>query len=215
MTPEEELYFQQLQTEVQKTQNTNTQLQQGMATMFGKQDDINLVQWQLDPAQEMERIEHLLRKHVPKRDESGNDYYDNPTEENQLFNEYGVQEILNVLAWYLNKNILLSRFDEEEIDIRLRQFAETLTDFIFINYEKFGLDNSEKIKHYPMVITNIVNTVEAAYHRALHGGERNSLRTARTVHQTENPMGFGMQQPSANPNGQKRFNILKPTTWIK
>ena len=205
-------YISQLETQIQAQEAQKTQMSQSMATMFSKDDNANLVKWQIDIAEELERIEHLLKKHIPKTDEkSGQMYWAEPAKEDKLFNEYGVQEILNILAWYLNKNIILSRFDAEEINIRMNQFSSELIDFIFTNYEKFGLDDKEKIKHFPMVVMNIVNTVEAAYHRALEGGERNSLRTARTVHQTE---GVAMGMPGQGQE-QKKFNILKPTTWTR
>ncbi len=180
-------------------------------SMFQQEDNENLVKWQLDIKDELVRIEHLLRKHIPKTDKNGDVYYIEPEEKDKLFNERGVNEILNLLAWYLNKNIILSNFSEEDINQRCKQFALFLKDFIFNNYQNFGLDNKDKIKHYPMVVMNVVNTVEAAYNRALNGGERESLRTARHVMQNEplNAYGQGMaQQP-------RSFSLFKPTTWIK
>ena len=181
-------------------------------TMFHEENSENLIKWQLDIKEELVRIEHLLRKHVPKIDEEGNTYYAEATVENQLFNEQGVTEIMNLLAWYLNKNIILSNFSEEEIKLRCKQFHKVLTDFIFNNYEIFGLDNKNKIKHYPMVVMNITNTVESAYNRALNGGERDSLRTARSVQQTEPIMNpYGMSQQYGN---QNKRSVFKPWTWI-
>lgn len=184
-------------------------------TFFKNEDQENLIRWQLDIHEELERIEHLLRKHIPKTDQDGKVYFVAPPKEQQIFNETGINEILNLLSWYLNKNILLSNFTEKDIKLRCLQFHRYLTDFIFNNYQKFGLDNKEKIKHFPMIVMNLTNTVEAAYNRALNGGERTSLRTARSVVQNE-PLGMGgmyggygggmMQQ-------QKKFSLLKPTTW--
>ena len=183
-------------------------------TMFKTENSDNLVKWQLDIKEELERIEHLLRKHVPKTDEQGNTYFEEADKENQLFNEVGVNEIINLLAWYLNKNIILSNFKEDDIQERCRQFAKYLSNFIFNNYQKFGLDNKEKIKHYPMIVMNLVNTVEAAYYRALNGGERESLRTARQVVQSEplvNQAAYGMPQQIQAP----KKSLLKPWTWAK
>jgi len=184
-------------------------------TMFNSEQNENLVKWQLDIKEELMRIEHLLRKHIPRRDAEGNEYFEEPSKENKLFNEKGVQEILNILAWYLNKNIILSDFDEKEINIRMHQFAIEFNDFLFNNYHEFGLadENMEKVKHIPMIVMNVVNTVEASYHRALGGKERDSLRTARTVTQNE-PLGQQMQYPSMNNNMQNKFKLLHPTTWF-
>jgi hypothetical protein len=249
-----------------------------VATMFQSESNENLIKFQLDIKEEMERIEHLIRKHVPHLDEKGNLTYRQPTikvltailrDKNNilyyqeagdgriikirdtknkqnlfvygesassgqqllqlkqqtdnlifikykeveikdaLFNEHGVKEILNLLAWYMNKNIILSDFDEYEINVRVWQFGKELADFIYNNYEEFGLDTPEKIKHYPMVVLNIVNTIEASYHRALYGKERDSLRQARIVSQSENLS----QQPLYPQKQSNKFSLLKPSTW--
>jgi len=207
-------YIETLENELDKQQQQTKDVQQAYAsTIFDPADNENLIKWQLSIKEELARIEHLLRKHVPKIDTEGNEYYADPEPGNELFNEVGVNEILVVLNWYLTKNIILSNFSEEQIDMRMHQFGNYFTDFIFNNYEKFGLDNKDKMKHYPMVVMNVINTIEAAYYRALNGGERESLRTARTVTQTE-PLG-GMNQTQHMPqfNQQKNFSLFKPTTW--
>lgn len=186
---------------------------QSSPSMFSGESNENLVRWQLDVKEELERIEHLLRKHIPKVDTEGNIYYAEPKPEDVLLNETGVNEILNLLSWYLSKNIILSNFDEKTINLRCLQFGQYLKDFIFNNYENFGLNTKEKIKHYPILVMNILNTIEASYRRAMNAGERTNLRTARQVSQVEpimNSMNFaGM----GNSSGNKKFNLLKPTTW--
>jgi len=202
-------YIQALKEEVERTKSENLQLRNSSSTIFSGENNDNLIKWQLDIKEEIQRIERLLRKQVPKRDQAGNEYFENSSVANQLFNEIGIQEVLNVLAWYLNKNIILSNFSETDIKMRVHQFSTTITDFIFNNYQRFGLDDQEKIKHFPIIIMNIVNTIEAAYLRALHGGERESLRTARTVTQSE-PLGGGF---GGIPSSKKKFSFFKPTTW--
>jgi len=221
MDEQELAYFEQMEQQLKNAEQQNAQMSQGIATtMFNSEYNDNLIKWQLDIKDELERIEHLLRKHIPKINSKGEEVFEKSPKENQLFNEVGVQEILNILAWYLNKNIILSNFDEEQINLRVKQFGWELSNFIFTNYETFGLDDQEKIKHYPMVVLNIVNTVEAAYNRALRGGERDSLRTARTVTQSE-PLGFlggGYKGMSSNNNWQRKgggVSLFKPSSWIK
>ncbi len=209
-------YIEKLENELDlKAQQTQDIQQQYASTIFDPVDNENLIKWQLSIKEELTRIEHLLRKHVPKVDKNGDEYYADPEPENQLFNEAGVNEILILLSWYLNKNIILSNFSEDQINVRMHQLGNYLTDFIFNNYEKMGLDNKEKIKHYPMIVMNIVNTVEAAYYRALNGGERESLRTARTVTQTEPLGGFAQSQMGHAPQAtqQGKFSMFRPTSW--
>lgn len=204
-------YVAQLENEYAKKEAENAQLSKGVAaTMFQGEYNDNLIKWQLDIKEELERIEHLLKGHVPGYDEKGVEIWKDCPEDEKLFNQKGVREILKILTWYLNKNIILSNFKEEEVYQRVHQFSTALTDFVFLNYEDFGLDTKEKIKHFEMVVMNIVNTVEAAYNRALRGGERESLRTARTVTQSE-PLGNFPQVPTAYQ--AKKFSPFKPSTW--
>lgn len=205
-------YYRQMEAELEKANNQTQQLQQHYAsTMFSAENNDNLVKWQLDIKEELARIEHLIRKHIPATDQDGNEYYKEAPKENQIFNETGVNEILNLLAWYLNKNIILSNFNEKQINQRCEQLGEELINFVFNNYENFGLNDKEKIKHFPIVVMNILNTIEAAYNRAWRGGERESLRTARTVIQSENSRGG---QQMLMPQQQRKFSLVKPTTWF-
>ena len=207
-------YVSNLENELREARASGVQANSNMAqmgsVMFDKDDNQNLVKWQLDIQEELERIEHLLKGHVPGYDNKGNEIWKDCPKEEQIFNNRGVREILKILTWYLNKNFILSNFGEEQINQRVHQFGDYLTNFIFVNYEDFGLDDADKIKHFPMIVMNIVNTVEAAYNRALNGGERESLRTARTVNQTE-PL--GRQQPYPMAQNKSRFSVLRPSTW--
>ena len=215
MITEDEAYLAQLEEQVLQERENARLSQQGMAaTMFGGAENENLVKWQLDIKEELQRIEHLLRKHVPKRDSNGQEYFAEPEKKDQLLNEHGVNFILNLLGWYLNKNIILSNFDDEQINLRVHQFARELTNYLHNNYEKMGLNNTDKLKEVPLLVLNLVNTVEAAYNRALHGGERESLRTARSVHQTEPLGGFGYPQQQVMPP-TKKFSLMNPTSWTK
>lgn len=204
---QEERVLEQLKEKIQEARESQATQKPRSPTMFQPSQNENLVRFQLDIKEELARIEHLLRKHIPKIDDDGNMYYANPDEKDKLFNEKGVNEILNILAWYLNKNIILSNFSEDQILQRCDQFHKELTNFIFNNYQEFGLDTKDKIKHFPMVVTNIVNTVEAAYFRAMNGGERESLREARQVTQSE-PLNPNMQMPN-----KSNKSIFKPWTW--
>ena len=118
--------------------------------------------------------------------------YEVVDEERKLLNERGAQEIEKIIRNYLNRNTLLSNYDIKTINQRMYQFSERLRRFIFLNYEEFGLTTDYKMKHFEMLVMNIADMVESAYLRALGGGERESLRTARQVFQTETP---GKQMP--------------------
>lgn len=210
---ETEDYIKQLQQQSAQQQIQSQQLQQQVTqNMFEEGENENLIRWQLDIKEELSRIERLLRKQIAKRDDKGNIYWEDPKDDkDKLFNEHGVQEILNLLNWYLNKNIILSNFTIKEVKVRMHQFGIELTDFIFNSYESFGLNTKDKIKHFPMIVTNIINTVEAAYHRALEGGERESLNKKMSVLQTE-PLRTQEHLPQMN---SQKFSLFRPNTWTR
>jgi hypothetical protein len=126
-----------------------------------------------------------------------------------LFNEKGINEIMNLLSWYVSKEVILSNYNDKQIDKRMFKFANKLNDFIYTNLEEFGLNTIEKQRHFPLLVLNIVNIVDATYRRALGGLERDSLTKRSVVSQSE-PLGKLPQYPQIN---KKKFNLLNPKTW--
>lgn len=146
-----------------------------------------IVEWQLNLDKELELIHHQIRGHVIMRDPVTNEekWTAPDDKEQELLNEKGAQEIEKIIRNYLNKNLLLSDFTQEQINERLKDFAHRLRRFIYLNYEEFGLTTYYKQKHFEMLVMNIVDMVEAAYLRAKDGGERQSLTTIRSIIQQE------------------------------
>jgi len=72
----------------------------------------------------------------------------------------------------------------------------------------------EKRKVYPMIVRQLVDAVHSAYLRALHGGERESLREARQINQTEALSSGGV---TLNNYGQQRKErgLLNPLRILK
>ena len=173
----------------------------------------NLVEWQLDFQKELTRIERLLRNQRVKIDEHGIETFEDPPKGEALFNERGVQTVLQEVQWYLNKNLVLSNYDQKTINIRLTQFGDRIRRLIFLNYKEYGLDTDYKMKHYETIVLRLLDAIEAAYNRALRGGERDSLRSARVVNQSQ-PLG----QPPANPYAtepvKRQGSRLNPRNWI-
>lgn len=119
-----------------ETQGERVQSMQQQAILDGQ--DKSMIQEQLDLVDEFKRIDYLLRGYVLKVNPKNGDSYwelaDNP--DMIVLSDYGVQLILDTLAWYLNKNTLLSNYDEETINSKMEDFANDLNDDIFMSYEK-------------------------------------------------------------------------------
>lgn len=106
--------------------------------MMMANSDRSMIAEQLDLGEELERIDYLLRGYVIERnDETGGSKWTKPQDNSMIIlSDYGVHLIRNTIAWYLNKNTLLSNYDEETILTKMEDFASDLNDTVFMEYEK-------------------------------------------------------------------------------
>lgn len=196
----------------QKTQSTDPRLS-SQHSAFGVRPEDNLIKFQLEVNDILERVEHILRNDIPVF-KNGHMIWDkNPNPQSNTLNENGVRQIMQVLAMYINRNTILSDFEQEEIDMKTLDFGRTLNNLIFMKYEEFGIDNEEKMKEYPMLVLMVTDTVHAALKRALHGGERTSLRQMIQVQQSTQTMGTSGVNINTAPNMKPR-GMLNPMRYI-
>ena len=200
------------ESDLNNEKSKNAQLQQAMASssMYQGQDQ-NLIIFQLELDNILEKIEHLLRGDVIKTDGQGNlDYYTPEDEDLVLLNEYGVQLIMNIISTYLNRNTILSWYDIDRVYEIMMVLGEELADVVFCNYERMGMDTESKKSRYPLLVVSVLNIIESTYRRSLEGGERESLRTGRVVTQSDSIR-------PVNQLGQttmkKSFSMMDPKTW--
>jgi len=183
---------------------------------FGVKQDDNLVKYQLEVNDILERAEHILSGDVPAFEQGHMIWAKNPEPENNTLNSLGVREIMQRLAMYINRNTILSDFEQEEIDNKALEFGKALNNLIFMKYEEFGIDNEEKMKDYPMIVLEVTDMVHAALKRALNGGERRSLREMIQISQntqTQGVMGAGGTVINTSPQAQSR-GLLNPMRYV-
>ncbi len=202
-------HIEMLEEELRQKSSTNAQLNASVtASAFGTQQDNNLIVWQLELDNILERIEHLLKGDVIEEDDEGNVSYVEPKNKDLIvLNNYGVQLIMNIISFYLNRNTILSNYRQERIYEILYDLGFELSDLVYINYEKMGLNTVEKKSRYPVLIMNILHMVESSYNRSIGGEERDSLRSARIVTQTQ-PL-QGNTQNQAMPRQRFTLNPFK------
>jgi len=217
--------------EEQELKSKNTQLATALATSaFQGQEDANLIQFQIDTAEMLNKIEHFLRGEYITTDPSGNEYWTKPMKKvldkngkpmkdkdgkdieevdqsRILLNDYGVNLILSILGNYLDKNTILSYYDERRINEILADFADKLAEEIFNTYEKIGLDSDFKKTRYPLIVLTIVHTVESAYRRALHGKTMEDLNSSKIFTQVDQIGNRGV------PTKKRHRSPFKPSTW--
>lgn len=128
---EEELRHEKLKNIQQTNQNIRS-------SIYSDNEINNLVQWQLDLTEEKEKIDHLLRGHIIKRLQDGNEYWAEPHDlKLKPLSDYGVEQLMNIINFYLSRNNILSFYDEEQIRTKMLDIGEELADKIFNEYEYF------------------------------------------------------------------------------
>lgn len=124
------------QAEIDASQS-RTQTQQSQQQLMLEEKDKSMIKEQLDLDEEIQRIEFLLKGYVSQRNENGEQVYELSNNPDMIvLSDYGVQLILDTVTWYLNKNTLLSNYDEATINSKMEDFASDLNDDIFMSYEK-------------------------------------------------------------------------------
>lgn len=180
---------------------------------FAPQYQDNLIKWQLELDNILERCEHILRGDRLIFEQGNMIWMPNINEKDNILNEYGVAEIMRVLSMYLNRNTILSDYDDTEIREKVLDFGRELNDLFFMKYEEMGLIGLEKRKNYPMLLREMVDIVHSSYKRALHGGEKRSLREARSITQTEAIAGGVTVNAGSQTQPQTR-GIMNPLRYI-
>jgi len=209
-------------------------------------DARNIIEFQLNLQDELDRIYHLLKGDIMVRDDDGNERWTEPDDDRlKILSDYGVKQLMNIIYFYINKNTLLSNYNEEIIFWKVRDFGMELADLVFNRYEAFfsyptaeelyniykpiaeeqGLNFTDdqlynkcvqwskeelqsKLRHYPIIIQSLVDSVHSTYLRALGGEERESLRRNTNIHAT-----YDNSQPQQYQ--QSKFGMFKPSTWTK
>lgn len=202
--------------QVQQTRTFDPRQNSQISSFATKQED-NIVRWQLELNDILERAEHILRGDIPKFKEGSIIWQENPHPENNPFNDIGVQEIMKILALYVNRNKILSDYSNEEINVKVFDFGRALNNLIFMRDTDMGMDTEEKRKNYEMIVTEMKDIVHDTYKRALDGAEKRSLREMIQVSQNTSTnaqigQGYGM-----NNQGQvsKERGLLNPMRYVK
>lgn len=95
----------------------------------------NLIQWQLELDSILERVEHMLRGDRPRFVNGSLIFVAPENDEDKIFTDFGVSEIMRVLSMYLNRNTILSNYDEETINWKVLDFGNEIADLIYLKYE--------------------------------------------------------------------------------
>ena len=128
----EDIERKQFELEQQKVALEASRVNTEQQERYFDHQETSMIKEQLDLGDELERIDYLLRGYTL---EEGR--WVKPNDNRMVvFSDYGVHLIRNTIAWYLNKNTLLSNYDEQTILDKMFDFSNDLADTIFMEYEK-------------------------------------------------------------------------------
>lgn len=195
----------------------NDPRQHSQMSAFASKIDENLIRWQLELNDILERAEHILKGDVPKFENGHIIWEENKNPDNNCLNNYGIQEVLKILSMYINRNTILSDYDNKEINFKVFDFGIELNNLIYMRYEDFGMNTTEKRKNYPMIVRQLIDIVHSAYKRAREGGERRSLREMISVLQSTSTQSQVSNGVSVNSEGMpmKERGLLNPLRYVK
>lgn len=188
---------------------------------YATQDHENMNKWRLDVDGTLERLYHLFRSDILVIENGQKVYKDNPNPEKRKLNETGTADCMELLTTYLNKEVFLGNYDEDQIRQIVLDISIAFRDLIYMNYERYGwVDQSDdtggqKRTYYRTMVLQVSNIIYAAYMRAWKGGERQSLNENRNVIQNEqiNP---GMGGVNINNNmANRERSFINPMRYLK
>ena len=208
-----ELEKEELQGSYKQGQDPRANAQQSSFGSSMGSDD--LVKWQLELNDILERAEHILRGDKPHYENGNVLWKKNEHPEDNILNEHGVDLVMKVISNYINRNTILSDYTREEVRLKTLDFGKELNNLIFMKYEEMGMDTEDKRKEYPMLVRQIVDLVHSSYARAKDGGERRSLREMIQISQSQSYQG-GVGGVPLNANGMpmKSRSLLNPMRYI-
>jgi hypothetical protein len=140
-------YLTQLEGELEDERTRTSEYKNMVKSMAGMPSEENLIKYQLDMREELDRIYHILRGDQIKEVENRIVYVEATDDRLKPFNDFGVHLLMNIMTAYLNKNTILSYYEEPEIfDRIIWAFGNTLSDLILERFLEMGMDTEDKIK---------------------------------------------------------------------
>lgn len=120
----------------EQIKRVNSENEYAQVSSFQSTKSSDLAQYQLDTTPLLIMIENLLSARKLKKFEDGSERWVDPTDDRvKVFTPYGVEQIMNLINFYVTPNTLLSHYTEERVKQILDTFSEALTDTVLEKYE--------------------------------------------------------------------------------
>lgn len=125
-----------------------------------------------------------------------------PKKELRLCNSEGVTYIMSIVDDYFNSSILMANFDDNEVQVRLKQKAEEMRLMIFNNKNTFEIDQ----KHWMRIWSLVMAKIDIALHIAKNGQFQKFMKTTQRINRLES----FHSHPKGESTGKGFFSLLNP-----
>lgn len=209
--PEKDLFIEELQRELGVTQDKNLQLNTALSGSGFLNRDGNFLQFQLESAELLDKLENFYRGKYVGFDDEGNQVWKEPVDKSSVtLNDHGVNLMMETVTKYIDKNTVLSYYSEERVYEIMADIGDELTLVLFCNYEEMGMNTYFKKTKFRMLVLTTLHVIESTYRRAIAGRAMEEINQSKIVTQSDH---IGMQ-PLAQAKKQG-FNLFNPMTWAR
>lgn len=112
--------------------------QSAAAQYYIQEQEKNLAETQLEVDTILAEVYHLLKQDVYTDVGEGKfEWKSIKDSKERVLTDYGVERLMQVMKSYINKNTLLSNFDDKMINRRMLQFLTTMNGLMMMKYEFF------------------------------------------------------------------------------
>ena len=105
------------------------------AQYYLEEQERGLAETQLDVETIISKIYHLLKQDILKPLKDGQMDWVSIPEKDRVLTDWAVDKLMQIINFYINKNNLLSNYDEDQINRLMYRFTTEINDLIFLKYE--------------------------------------------------------------------------------
>ena len=204
-----EKYIEALEQENQTLKGKDVQNVSSMSALTSGTKNENLIQYQIENMELLEKLEHFYKGEYIGTLEDGNIGWIKPKDEDQIpLNTFGVSALMEIISKYVDKNTTLSYYSEMRIYEILGDLGDELVIYILSNYEKMGMDNNFKKTKFRLLIVTTLHMIESTYRKAISGKTVEEINQSRIITQSDL-----VGRPFSQLPQKKKFNLFNPRTW--
>ncbi len=202
-------YIDSLEAENKQLRGKNTQQAVDLSLSSASQKNENLIQYQIENTELLDKLEHFYRGEYIGALENGEIGWVAPEDIEQIpMNKFGVSSMMEIVSKYIDKNTTLSYYSENRIYEIMADLGDELILFVLCNYEKMGMNDKVRKTKFRLLIVTTLHMIESTYRKAISGKTIEEINQSRIISQSDT---LG-RTPYGMPQKQK-FSLLNPSTW--